>query len=41
MQSTKIRRQIQINNKTYEKRKKEIKSRKIRATIVKVVAEKL
>ena len=40
MQSTKIRRQIYSNNKIYQKRKKKITSRKIRATIVKIVAEK-
>ena len=41
MQSTKIRRQIYSNNTRYQKRKKKIKSRKIRATIVKIVAKKL
>ena len=41
MLSTKIRRQICSNNKRYLKRKKKITSRKIRARIVKIVAEKL
>ena len=39
--SIKIRRQIYSSNKMYQKRKKQIKSRKKRATIVKIVAEKL
>ena len=41
MQSTKIRRQIYSNNKSYQKHKKKITSRKIKATIVKKVVEKL
>ena len=41
MQSRKIKRQKYSNNKRYQKRKKKAKSRKIRATIVKIVAEKL
>ena len=41
MQSIKIRRQIYSNNKRYQKCKKKIKTKKIRATIVKIVAEKL
>ena len=41
MQSTKIKRQTYSNDKRYQKRKKKIKSRKIRGTIVKIVAEKL
>ena len=41
MQSTKVRRQIYSTNKRYQKRKKKIKTRKIRATIIKIVAEKL
>ena len=41
MQSTKIRRKIYSDNKRYQKRKNKIKSRKIRTTIVKIVAEKL
>ena len=38
MQSTKVRRQIHSKNKRYGKLNK-IESRKIRATIVKIVAE--
>ena len=41
IQPTEIRRQTCSNNERYQKRKKKIKSRKIRATIVKIVAEKL
>ena len=41
IQSKKIRRQIYSNNEIYQKCKKKIKGRKIKARIVKIVAEKL